>query len=425
METLVLAFVAGGALGAGLVLWRRGAALDAARGALARAGADAARLRAELEHERKSVALLQQTEARLKETFHGLSAEALRQNNQAFLDLATNTLGQFQQAARTDLDTRQAAIADLLQPVNTSFERLRAAIGEVEKLRVGDESALRAQITALASGQHELRAETANLVKALRSPTTRGRWGEIQLRRVCELAGMLEHCDFDEQRTSDGDERRLRPDVQVRMPGGRMVVVDAKAPIQAYLEACEAPDEARRSFLLRDHARQVRDHVTRLCARAYWEQLPGTPDFVVMFLPGEPLLSAAWEHDPGLVEWALEQRVMMATPTTLIALLKAVAWGWRQETLAENARLVSDLGRALHERLLTLGVHFAGMGKGLNQAVRAYNNAVGSLEQRVLVAARRFEDLGVACAEPLPELRPVERVARAPRREPVLFGADD
>lgn len=378
--------------------------------------AEGARLDTRLHEERRAgedkVALLGQAEKQLREAFAALSAEALRKNTQAFLDLAQNTMAQFQKTAATDLDARQGAIADLLKPVGATLEKFEFAVQAIEKERVGSYAALREQLGSLAASQTQLRAETANLVKALRTPSTRGRWGEIQLRRVCEMAGMIEHCDFDEQQVSTRDEARVRPDLRVRLPGGKTVVVDAKVPFMAYLEALEARDEPHREAMLRDHARQVRDHVARLGSRAYWDQLPDTPDFVVMFLPGEPFLSAAWDQDPGLIDAAMEQRVMLATPITLISLLKAVAYGWRQEKIAESAQSISDLGRTLHERLHSLAAHFNALGKGLSQAVVAYNRAAGSLERRVLVAARKFGEMGVNTPAPLPDLRRVDRTVR-------------
>lgn len=379
---------------------------------------EGARLDTRLHEERRAaegkLSLLEQAEKQLREAFEALSAEALRKNNQTFLDLAQSTMAQFQKTAATDLETRQGAIADLLKPVGATLEKFETAVQAIEKERVGSYAALREQLGSLAASQTQLRAETANLVKALRTPSTRGRWGEIQLKRVCEMAGMLEHCDFDEQQTSTAtrDDTRVRPDVQVRLPGGKTVVVDAKVPFLSYLEALEARDDTHRDAMLRDHARQVRDHVARLGSRAYWDQLPSTPDFVVMFLPGEPFLSAAWDQDPGLIDAAMEQRVMLATPITLISLLKAVAYGWRQEKIAESAQSISDLGRTLHERLHSLATHFNALGKGLSQAVVAYNRAAGSLERRVLVAARRFGEMGVSSAGPLPDLRRVDRTVR-------------
>jgi DNA recombination protein RmuC len=378
--------------------------------------AEGARLETRLHDERRAgeekLGLLQHAEKQLREAFQALSAEALRQNTQSFLDLAQSTLAQFQKSAETDLEARQGAIAELLKPVGATLEKFESVVQEIEKERVGSYAALREQLGALAASQTQLRVETANLVKALRTPSTRGRWGEIQLKRVCEMAGMLEHCDFDEQQVSTRDDVRVRPDVQVRLPGGKTVVVDAKVPFMAYVEALEARDDAHRDTMLRDHARQVRDHVARLGSRAYWDQLPCTPDFVVMFLPGEPFLSAAWEQDPGLIDVAMEQRVMLATPITLISLLKAVAYGWRQEKVAESAQAISDLARSLHDRLQSLAGHLNAVGKALSQAVVAYNRAAGSLERRVLVAARRFSEMGVNTAAELPDLRRIDRTVR-------------
>jgi DNA recombination protein RmuC len=268
-------------------------------------------------------------------------------------------------------------------------------------------------VTALAGAQRQLQSETANLVRALRAPTVRGRWGEIQLRRVVEMAGMLEHCDFVEQASVDTDEGRLRPDLLVRLPGGKTVIVDAKAPLAAYLDSLEAVDDPTREARLREHARQVREHVNRLGNKAYWAQLEPTPEFVLMFLPGESFFGAALQHDPGLIEFGVEQHVIPASPLTLIALLRAVAYGWRQERIAEGARRISDLGRSLHDRLRIFVAHLADVGKGLDRAVAGYNSAVASLERRVLVAARRFKELGAAASEDLPELPLIETTPQA------------
>jgi DNA recombination protein RmuC len=415
METMIAGLATAGLLGWVIGWFMAKSRAQVEQGELR---AESVRLETLLAEERRvaeeKLALLAQAEQQLRDAFEALSAEALRKNTHTFLELVQGTLAQFHSAATTDLEARQGAIADLLKPVEATLEKFESAVQSIEKERVGSYAALREQLGAMAASQAQLRAETANLVKALRTPSARGRWGEIQLRRVCEMAGMIEHCDFDEQQTTTAvrDEARVRPDVQVRLPGGKTVVVDAKVPFMAYLEALETRDDSHREAMLRDHARQVRDHVARLASRAYWDQLPSTPDFVVMFLPGEPFLSAAWEQDPGLIDAAMEQRVMLATPITLISLLKAVAYGWRQEKIAESAQSISELGRTLHERLLGLSGHFNALGKGLSQAVVAYNRAAGSLEHRVLVAARRFGEMGVDTAGTLPDLRRVDRTVR-------------
>jgi DNA recombination protein RmuC len=347
-----------------------------------------------------------------------LSSEALRQNSQSFLELAKTSLGEFQQVATGDLDKRQTAIAELVKPIRESLAKVDTKLQDVEKARVEAYSQLREQVKTLGTSQQHLESETANLVKALRTPNVRGRWGEIQLRRVVELAGMLDHCDFREQQTVTTDDGRFRPDVVVQLPGRKQVVVDAKAPLMSYLQALEATDDDEREAMYRDHARQVREHVTRLSSKAYWSQFSSTPEMVIMFLPGETFFSAALQYDPTLIEFGVEQRVIIASPTTLIALLRSVAYGWRQEQIAENAQEISRLGRDLYERLLTMSAHFDDIRKGLDRTVEAYNRTVGSYEGRVLVAGRRFKELGATSLDDLPEAGVIERASRALQMAP-------
>jgi DNA recombination protein RmuC len=375
-----------------------------------------AELTAKLDDERRGaadkLALLDQAHRSLADAFKALSSEALQQNNQSFLHLAKATLEKFQEGAKGELEHRQQAIDALVKPIRESLDKVGGSIQELEKSRVGAYAELKEQVKALTSSQAQLQGETRNLVNALRAPAVRGRWGEIQLKRVVEMAGMLEHCDFTQQESFASDEGRLRPDLVVRLPGGKGIAVDAKAPLAAYLESLEVGEELRPAKL-RDHARQIRDHLAKLGAKSYWEKLSPTPEFVVLFLPGETFFSAALEADPSLIEYGVDQQVILATPTTLIALLRAVAFGWRQEQLARSAQQIAALGKDLHNRIRVFAQHFAKVGGGLEGALKSYNDAVGSLESRVLVSARKLKELGAGDGEDIAAGEVIDKTPRA------------
>jgi DNA recombination protein RmuC len=367
----------------------------------------------------------QDAESGLREAFQALGADALRANNRAFLDLAETRLREARSDAAADIEARRKGIEDLLAPLAKTLEQMDRQVKEAELRRAETGAELVQRITALDQVGQSLQAETRRLVDALKRPGVRGRWGELQLRRAVELAGMIEHCDFDEQQTiTSSDDRRLRPDVIVRLPGGKHVVVDAKVPLDAYLRALEASDDTSRQLLLADHARQVRTHLAQLAAKGYASNIQPSPDFVVMFLPGEMFFSAALEQDPSLIEFGinLERRVIPASPTTLIALLRAVAYGWQQQSVEENAKQISELGRNLYESVRVLGGHFDTLGSRLKSTLDAYNQAVGSLEGNVLVKARKLKELQATNGEDIKALESIDRVPRMPQSRELTGG---
>jgi DNA recombination protein RmuC len=356
------------------------------------------RLKAELQAHQARLDELRRMGEEIDRKFGALAQKALSGNSESFLSLVSERFEKHKQSATDDLSKRQVAIEALIKPVAQSLERFESRVGEIEKAREGAYRAVLTQVQSLAEGQTRLQSETNRLVTALRMPKTRGRWGEFQLRQVFEMAGMVEHVDFTSEHHIAGADGARRPDAVVRLPGGKAIVIDAKTPLDAYLNAIEAPDEASREQALRSHVRQVRAHVDGLAAKEYWNALPVTPDFVVMFVPGEAFYSAAIEFDPELFETAIAKKVLISTPTTLIALVKAIAYGWQQEKLARNAQEVGELARQLYDRIKVFGEHMDKLGGALRSSVERYNRAVGSLEGRILPTARRFEGLGVVGA---------------------------
>jgi DNA recombination protein RmuC len=385
--------------------------------ALAQRDTEMARIQEALTQERRGyedkLALLQRAEAELKQTFKALSADALRESSESFLQLATTSLREFQTGAVSDLEQRKTAVEQLVTPLRDALDHFDRTVQDIERTREGAYSALNQHLQQVAQTQDQLRQEATKLATALTGTRAQGQWGEMQLRRVVELAGMVDYCDFQEQVAMGGGDRdRLRPDLVVRLPGGRCVVIDAKTPLTAYLAAMGATDDIQRDHYSKESNAQVRAHVRALSAKAYWDLIPNAVEFVIMFLP-EPLYITALRVDPALLEDAAQARVVLAGPATLIALLKAIAYGWRQEAVADNARRVSELGRELHQRIAKVSGYFARLGQALAHSVEAYNQAVGSLESRVLVTARRFSELGAGSSEEIEAIAIVDHTPRS------------
>jgi DNA recombination protein RmuC len=409
MVITLAALLAGAVLGFLVAQLRAARQIEAVRIEL-----EAARVRLEstTRQEADRISLLEQSEARLREAFDSLAGATLRSNSESFLQLAREAMGRDQEIAKNTLKERETAIAQLVEPIRTALQKTEAQVEALERERRDAFSSLRTQIETLANGQTQLQRETRNLVTALRRPEVRGRWGELTLRRLVELAGMAEHCDFTEQLQVTGEDGALRPDLVVHMPESRNLVVDVKAPLDAYLEALEAVTDDARQIAMRRHGQQVETRVRQLASKSYWTQFEHSPEFVVLFLPGDQFLSAALAERPELLETALKQNVILATPSTLIALLKTVAYGWRQAAVAENAAVIRELGQELYRRLGNFTAHLGRVGARLGAAVEAYNSAVGSLERQVMPQARRFPELGVTPDAPLAEVEQVDHLAR-------------
>ena len=373
---------------------------------------------AELNSAEEKLALLHKAQSQLQDSFKALSAEALSKNNTDFLNLAKTTLEKYQEGAKGDLDKRQQAIQKTVEPVGKALEKFEERVNNLEERRTKTDAGLKEQLENLAQSQIRLSQTTTGLVNALRKPEGRGRWGELQLRRTVELAGMINYCDFEEQTNVETDAgERLRPDMLIRLPNERRVVVDSKVPLAAYLDALDEADADVKTTQLERHARHIRDHIKGLSQKKYWSQFEHTPEFVVLFIPNEAIFSAALEVDPQLIELGVENRVILATPTTLIALLKAIAYGWQQDAVAREAREISALGKELYERIGVVMGYFSSVGRSLGQVVTHYNKAVNSAESRLLVTARKFEALESSTEETLPDIKAVEEQPTLPKEE--------
>ena len=369
----------------------------------------------QLEKERylEKIETIEESRKQLENSFSALSQQALKLNNENFLTLAKEKLSQFQIKAEANLDKKEKSIETLLQPIQSALKNTEEQIQSIEKERKESFGSLSQHLKIINESQADLRLETQNLVQALRRPEVRGQWGELTLKRIAELAGMVDHCDFYEQQQSENSDSRMRPDMIVRMPDQRELIIDAKTPLDAYLNASQASDTEIRDQSLARHARNVRERMRELASKAYWSQFKNSPDFVVLFIPGEQFLSAALEQDPQLLEDALKNKVILATPTSIVALLRAVAFGWRQIAVAENAEKIRELGEDLYHRLATFAEHLQKLGKHLDTSVEQYNKAMGSLDRQVLSGARKFTELGIEKKKPIPKLKIVETTTKS------------
>ena len=385
-------------------------------GKLARLRNEYAQLETELGHERmralEKQAALEQLNLQLKDTFNAMATEALNSNNEQFLRLAKESLGQFHIKAEGELEKREKAVENMVKPIRDALEKTERQVERMESGRQQAHGALTKHLETMAESHRLLQSETRNLVQALRRPEVRGQWGELTLKRLAELAGMVEHCDFQEQASVQTDNGQQRPDMIVRMPDKREIIVDAKTPLDAYLSAVEAVNDEERKTRLQQHARNVRARIRELSSKSYWQQFRHSPDFVVLFIPGDQFLSAALDVDHTLIEDALSQNVILATPTSFVALLRAIAYGWRQEVLAENAEVIREVGQDLYGRLATFAEHLSRLGRSLDSSVSAYNKAISSYDSRILPGAKKFTELGVTARKEPPRLEPIERSAR-------------